>query len=146
MNRELRTEELRLQHARDRAALLALSLWGVGGYLLYLGWRAAEALPDRWGDIAVTAIYLVTFFYVFAFWPILVAIEKLFPWPTPTHAGPLLHGHDPVIHYHGGAPEHGLRTAAEQSTPRAPRSAARARTRAAPARPPPAGSRTRSGW
>jgi hypothetical protein len=105
MNHELWAEEQRLRHTRDRAALLALALWGVGGYLLYLAWRAAEALPDRWGDIAVTGIYLVTFFYVFAFWPILVAVEKLFRRPTPSHDGPLQHDHDHVISYHGEVPE-----------------------------------------
>jgi hypothetical protein len=105
MNRELWAEEQRLRHARDRAAVLALALWGAGGYLLYLAWRTAETLPDRWGDIAVTGIYLVTFFYVFAFWPILVAVEKLFRRPVPDQGGPPDHGRDRVIHYHGDVPE-----------------------------------------
>lgn len=108
MNRELWAEEQRLQHARDRAALIALSLWAAGGYLLYLGFQAADALPGLGGDIAVTGVYLVTFFYIFAFWPILVAVEKLFHGPSPTPVGPLLHGHDHVIHYHGGAPQTGI--------------------------------------
>jgi hypothetical protein len=108
MNRELWAEERRLQHARDRAALMALSLWAAGGYLLYLGCEAADALPGRWSDIAVTGVYLLAFFYVFAFWPILVAVDKLFHGPSPTNAGPLLHGHDHVIHYHGGAPPSGV--------------------------------------
>jgi len=107
MNRELWAEEQRLQHARDRAALLALSLWGGGCYLLYLGWRAADGLPGPWSDIAVTGIYLVTFFYVFAFWPILVVVEKVWRGATPTHAGPPHHGHDHQIHYHGRMPEPG---------------------------------------
>ena len=107
MNRELWAEEQRLRHARDRSALLALTLWGVGGYLLYLSWRTAEALPPPWGSIALTGIYLVTFFYVFAFWPILVAVEKLFRRPPPTHAGPLRHSQNHVIHYHGEPPEQG---------------------------------------
>jgi hypothetical protein len=105
MNHELWAEEQHLRQARDRAALLALALWGVGGYLLYLAWRAAEALPDRWGEIALTGIYLVTFFYVFAFWPILVAVEKLRRRPIATLGGPLDHGHDHVIHYHGEVAE-----------------------------------------
>jgi hypothetical protein len=106
MNRELCAEQQRLQHARDRTALLALSLWGGGCYLLYLGWRATAALPDRFGDIAVIGIYLVTFFHVFAFWPILIAVEKLFRGPAQGHGGQLQQDHGHVIHDHGPAPEH----------------------------------------
>ncbi len=105
MNRELCAEEPRRQHARDRTTLLALSLWGGGCYLLYLGWRATAALPDRFGEIAVIGIYLVTFFQVFAFWPILIAVGKLFRGPAYGHGGQARHDHDHVIHDHGGAPE-----------------------------------------
>jgi hypothetical protein len=103
MNRKLWAEEHRLREARDRSALLALLLWGVGAYLLYLGWRAAEALPLPWGNITVFGIYLVTFFYIFAFWPILVAVEKSFRRPTPTPGCARHHDDDRVIH-HPGSP------------------------------------------
>jgi hypothetical protein len=103
MNRKLWAEEHRLRDARDRSALLALLLWGVGAYLLYLGWRAAEALPLPWGNITVFGIYLVTFFYIFAFWPILVAVEKSFRRPTPTPGCARHHDDDRVIH-HPGSP------------------------------------------
>jgi hypothetical protein len=103
MNRKLWAEEHRPRDARDRSALLALLLWGVGAYLLYLGWRAAEALPLPWGNITVFGIYLVTFFYIFAFWPILVAVEKSFRGPTPTPGCARHHDHDRVIH-HPGSP------------------------------------------
>jgi hypothetical protein len=81
--------------------LLALLLWGVGAYLLYLGWRAAEALPLPWGSITAFGIYLVAFFYFFAFWPILVAIEKSVRRPTPTPGCACHHDHDGVIHHPG---------------------------------------------
>jgi hypothetical protein len=101
MNRKLWAEEQRLRHARDRSALLALLLWGIGGYLLYLSWQSAAALPHPWGNITLTGIYLVTFFYVFAIWPIPVTVEKVLRGPRPTAAGPLHHRGDHVIHYHG---------------------------------------------
>ncbi len=99
MNPNLCAPEQRLRHTRDRSALLALALWAVGAYLLYLSWQTAKALPPPWSAIAVTGIYLVTFFYVFALWPIAIAVEKLFR--EPTRAGPLHRDHDYVIHDHG---------------------------------------------
>jgi hypothetical protein len=107
MDRKLWAEEQRLRHARDRSAALALLLWAVGGYLLYLSWRAAEAFPPPWSAIALTGIYLVTFFYVFAFWPILIAVEKMFRGLTPIPSGPLRQNRDHVIHYRGPPPESG---------------------------------------
>jgi hypothetical protein len=101
MNRKLWPEEQRLSDARDRSALLALLLWGVGAYLLYLGWRAAEALPLPWGNLTVFGIYLVAFFYIFAFWPILVAVARSFRRPTPPPGCACHHDHDRVIHHPG---------------------------------------------
>jgi hypothetical protein len=99
MKRKLRAEEHRLREARDRSALLALLLWGVGAYLLFLGWRAAEALPLPWSNLAVIGIYLVAFFYIFAFWPVLVAVEKSSRRETPAPGCACHHDQGRVIHH-----------------------------------------------
>ena len=78
MNRELYALERRRQRKRDLEAALGLALWGGGCYLLYLAWHARTAWSEAHADAIGTAIYLVTFFYVFAFWPIQAAVERLF--------------------------------------------------------------------
>ncbi len=83
MDRELCATERRLQRLRDGKALLGLAIWAGGGYLLHLGWSGTRELSEPWGDWLGTAIYLIAFFYVFAFWPILAGVERLCPWPRP---------------------------------------------------------------
>lgn len=80
MLRDLRAAERRRQRTRSLQALLALSIWALGGYLLYEAWHLRDRLPAPYGDVFGTAIYLITFFYVFAFWPILGTAEKLLRW------------------------------------------------------------------
>ena len=78
MNRELYALERRRQRTRDLKAALALAIWGSGCYLLYVAWHARTGWSEPYADAIGTALYLVTFFYLFAFWPILTAVEKLF--------------------------------------------------------------------
>jgi hypothetical protein len=101
MNRKLRAEDQRRHQARDRSAWLALSLWGVGGYLLCLCWRAAGALPLPWSNLALIGIYLVAFFFAFAFWPILVEVARTFRAPAERPGTPLDPRQDQVTRYHG---------------------------------------------
>jgi len=77
MNRELFALERRRQRRRDLKAALALAIWGGGGYLLFVAWHARTGWSEPYANAIGTALYLVTFFYLFAFWPILTAIEKL---------------------------------------------------------------------
>jgi hypothetical protein len=69
--------ERRNERLRDLQAMLALAIWGGGGGLLWLAWDARLQLPEAWQDAVGTAVYLVTFFYIFAIWPILTAVERL---------------------------------------------------------------------
>ena len=78
MNRELHALERRRQRRRDLKAALGLAIWGRGCYLLYLAWHARTAWSAAHADAIGTALYLVTFFYLFAFWPIHAALERLF--------------------------------------------------------------------
>jgi hypothetical protein len=78
MNRELVAEEQRRRRLRSLQGLAAIALWGVGCGLLYLGWSFTQALPPPLGDALSTAVYLITFFYIFAFWPIQSLVERLF--------------------------------------------------------------------
>jgi hypothetical protein len=78
MNREFYALERRRQRRRDLKAALALAIWAGGCYLLYVAWHARISWSERYADAIGTALYLVTFFYLFAFWPILTAVEKLF--------------------------------------------------------------------
>jgi len=78
MDRAFYAREQRLQRTRDAKAVLALALWGGGCYLLYLAWTASAALAEPLSDVVGTAIYLITFFYLFAFWPILALVDRLF--------------------------------------------------------------------
>jgi hypothetical protein len=52
-------------------------IWAGGGYLLHLGWSVTRELPEPWNDWLGTVIYLIAFFYVFAFWPILSGLDRL---------------------------------------------------------------------
>jgi hypothetical protein len=78
MNRELYALERRRQRRRDLKAALALAIWGSGCYLLYVAWHARTSWSEPYANAIGTALYLVTFFYLFAFWPILTAVETLF--------------------------------------------------------------------
>jgi hypothetical protein len=70
--------ERRRERLRDLRALLALAIWGAGGGLLWLAWDARLRVPAPYHDIIGTAAYLATFFYIFAIWPILAGVERLF--------------------------------------------------------------------
>jgi hypothetical protein len=78
MNRELYALERRRQRRRDLKAALGLAIWGAGCWLLYLAWHARTSWSETHADAIGTALYLVTFFYLFAFWPIHAAVERLF--------------------------------------------------------------------
>lgn len=78
MNRELYALERRRQRRRDLKAALGLAIWGGGCYVIYLAWHARTAWSETYADAIGTALYLVTFFYLFAFWPIHAALERLF--------------------------------------------------------------------
>ena len=78
MNHELYALERRRQRRRDLKAALGLAIWGAGCWLLYLAWHARTSWSETHADAIGTALYLVTFFYLFAFWPIHAAVERLF--------------------------------------------------------------------
>jgi hypothetical protein len=78
MPRELIARERRRRRIRDAEAILALALWSAGGGLLYLAWTASATLAEPLNDVIGTAVYLVTFFYLFAIWPILSGLDRLF--------------------------------------------------------------------
>ena len=78
MNRELYALERRRERTRDLKAALGLAIWGAGCGLLYLAWHARTAWSEPYANAIGMALYLVTFFYLFAFWPIHAAVEKLF--------------------------------------------------------------------
>ena len=52
----------------EPAGITASALWGAG----------CSLLPLPIGHALSTAVYLMTFFYVFAFWPIQSLVERLF--------------------------------------------------------------------
>jgi hypothetical protein len=58
--------------------LARIALWGAGCGLLYLAWGIAQALPPPLNDALRIAVYLITFFYIFAFWPIQSLVERWF--------------------------------------------------------------------
>jgi len=78
ISRALAAAEERRQQLRSAKGIAAIALWAAGCWLLYLGWRLAQSLPPPLGDGLSTAVYLVTFFYIFAFWPIHGLVERLF--------------------------------------------------------------------
>lgn len=71
-------EEERRRRLRSIQAMAAIALWGAGCCLLYLAWNISQALPPPFDDGLRTALYLVTLFYIFAFWPIHNLVERLF--------------------------------------------------------------------
>jgi hypothetical protein len=75
---ELAAGEARQQRRRSLQGIAAIALWGAGCYLLYLASSLTQALPSPLGDILRTVVYLLTFFYIFAFWPIQSLVERLF--------------------------------------------------------------------
>lgn len=77
MNRERYAEDAWQGRARNTKALIALALWSAGCGLLYLGWNATQTLPLPGKDALATLLYLITFFYVFAIWPIHSLVERL---------------------------------------------------------------------
>lgn len=95
--RELAARERSRRRVRDAEAALALALWSAGGWLLYLAWTASATLAPPLNDLVGTAVYLVTFFHLFAIWPILAGLDRLFrrfapnialpPEPTPQDGG-----------------------------------------------------------
>jgi hypothetical protein len=78
MNRELVAREERRRRRRNLQGLATIALWGAGCCLLYLAWSVTQALPEPVGNAVSTAVYLVTFFYIFACWPIQSLVERLF--------------------------------------------------------------------
>lgn len=83
MNRERYAEEEWQRRARNTRALIALALWSAGCGLLYLGWNATQVLAFPGRNVLATILYLITFFYVFAFWPIHSLVERLYRAPRP---------------------------------------------------------------
>ena len=77
MDPELVAKEERRRRRRSLQGIAAITLWGVGCYLLYLAWYLTQALPSPANDALSTAVYVVTFFYIFAFWPIQSLVERL---------------------------------------------------------------------
>lgn len=78
MNRELVAEEARRRRLRNLQGMTAIALWGGGCYLLHLAWSLSQGLPPPLDDALSTAVYLITFFHIFAFWPIQKLVERLF--------------------------------------------------------------------
>jgi apolipoprotein N-acyltransferase len=78
MDHELAVNEERRRRLRNLHALTAIALWGIGCYLLHFAWSITQALPSPLNDALSTAVYLITFFYIFAFWPIQSLVEWLF--------------------------------------------------------------------
>ena len=75
---ELAAKEARQQRRRSLQGIAAIALWGAGCCLLYLAWSLTQALPPPFGNVLCTVVYLLTFFYIFAFWPIQSVVERLF--------------------------------------------------------------------
>jgi hypothetical protein len=78
MNRQLVVEEARRRRLRSLQGIAAIALWGAGCCLLYLAWSLARVLPAPINHVLSTTLYLTTFFYIFAFWPIQSLVERLF--------------------------------------------------------------------
>lgn len=78
MNRELAAEEERRRRLQSMEGMVAIALWGAGCGVLYLAWSIAQALSPPASHALSTAVYLITFFYIFAFWPIQSLVERLF--------------------------------------------------------------------
>ena len=78
MNRELAAEEERRRRLRTMQGIVAIGFWGAGCCLLYLAWSLTQTLSPPLSDALSTAVYLLTFFYIFAFWPIQSLVERLF--------------------------------------------------------------------
>ena len=90
MNRdELYADERRRQWRRDLKALIVLAIWGGGCYLLYLAWQARASFSATHADAVGTAVYVVTFFYLFAFWPINLVVDRLFGRPAQKGGRPI---------------------------------------------------------
>ena len=83
MNRELAAEEERRRRLRNVQGLAAIALWAAGCGLLHLVWSTARALPPPLDDALSTAVYVITFFYILAFWPIQTLVERLFDGRQP---------------------------------------------------------------
>lgn len=77
MNHAAYRLERRRQRARTFRAALALAIWAAGAYLLYQAWELRTRFAPPMDDVVGTATYLVTFFYLFAFWPISIGVERL---------------------------------------------------------------------
>ena len=78
MDPGLVAREKRARRRRNLQGIAALALWGAGCYLLHFAWQFTQELPPPANDALSTAVYLVTFFYIFAFWPIQTLVERLF--------------------------------------------------------------------
>ena len=78
MDHELAAKEERRRRLRNLQGMAAITLWGSGCYLLHVAWSFTRALPPPLDDALSTAVYLITFFYIFAFWPIQSLVERLF--------------------------------------------------------------------
>ena len=83
MNRSLAAEEERLRRLRNVQGLAAIALWGAGCGLLHLAWGVTRALPPPLDDALSTVVYVITFFYILAFWPIQSLVERLFAGRRP---------------------------------------------------------------
>jgi hypothetical protein len=77
MKRDLYAEERRRQRRRDLKALTVLGIWCAGCGLLYLAWQARASFSAAHADAVGTAVYLLLFFYLFAFWPISLLVDRL---------------------------------------------------------------------
>jgi RsiW-degrading membrane proteinase PrsW (M82 family) len=71
--------ERQRQRRRTLRAVLALGIWALGAGLLFLAWDLRTAFQPPLDDLVGTAIYLVTFFYIFALWPISLLVDRVFP-------------------------------------------------------------------
>jgi hypothetical protein len=78
MNRRLVAAEARQRRLRTLQGITGIALWGAGCCLLYLAWSLAQVLAPPIDHALSTAVYLMTFFYIFAFWPIQSLVERLF--------------------------------------------------------------------
>jgi hypothetical protein len=77
MNRQLYALERRRQRGRDLKAAPGLAIWApAAGCPISPGMRTVWS--ETYADAIGTALYLVTFFYRFAFWPVHAAVERLF--------------------------------------------------------------------
>ena len=78
MDHELAAKEERRRRLRNLQGMAAITLWGSGCYLLHVAWSFTRALPPPLDDALSAAVYLITFFYIFAFWPLQSLVERLF--------------------------------------------------------------------